>query len=156
MVFQWPSPLVWGCLPPNPVRALVERKNEGNSCAHTCQAPMGKTSFSPERKQKTFNLVTDSELTFSYVKIHSWSTDEGSRLTPCMFLDLAFTSSVTLMELQRGSVWFIDKCIEEFEWEGYFPPCTFPPFSLICSLLIIMVFFRDTGPKTGKDLWWSS
>lgn len=81
----------------------MESKDEGNTCAHTCQALMGKTSSSPERKQDTLlNLVTDSELTFNCVKVHPESTDEGSRFY--MSLDLEFTSSVTMMELQRVSV----------------------------------------------------
>lgn len=64
---------------------------------------MGKASSSPERMQDTLlNLVTNAELTFSYVKIHSGSTGGGSRF--CMYLDLAFISSVTMTELQRGSV----------------------------------------------------
>lgn len=117
----------------------MERKSEGNTCAHTCQAPIGNTSFSPEREWETLlYMVTDSELIFSYVKIHSGSTDEGSRLTHSeMSLDLAFTSSVTMMKLQRGSVWFIDKCIEEFESEIFVSfRVPFPPFSfsLACSL----------------------
>lgn len=134
---------------------------KSNTCVHTCQAPTWNTWLSPEREQETLlTLVTDSELTSSYIKIHFGNTDEGS------FHFGNTEESYTLWYVPRPSIHHLgdyNGTAERFglvyRWTHKsvwmrnvsFFPFSLPPFLFFLQMLflqIMKVFFRDTYPQS--------